>query len=66
MANNTKSVQLTADEIQAVIRMHSANIMHSGEDDVSEQIERMKYLAKRRQDFATPKLVEDWGNTQNG
>lgn len=48
--SDIKAVQLTEDEVQAVIQYHAKQIVNSG-PEYSDYIERMKYLDKRLQDF---------------
>lgn len=55
---NTKSVQLTEDEVIALIHYNSSRFYDKG-INFTDTIDRMKYLDKRLKDFKEPEVKEE-------
>lgn len=59
---NTKSVQLTEDEIHALILNYGREISAHGNFNADFHIERLRYLNKRLKDFKEPEVKETSDN----
>lgn len=64
---NTKSVQLTEDEVRTLIANHGGNIYNASEYDKrnTDRVERLKYLDKRLKDFKEPEIKLKLSETEN-
>jgi hypothetical protein len=76
MAENTKAVNLTEEEIEAVMALHGATFTDPtvSSDHKNDALERLNYLNKRLKSFDAPELTEvkstntaaGWGEANNG